>query len=74
MFAASDQRMYAQPSLNPSGLKKKMLYCPLGAKTWVGQSEIFIFPPFSLFGLIFLSFDGLIFNFFFSLWADIFQF
>ena len=49
-----------RPRLGPK--KKKMLYCVLGAKTWVGRSEIlfFFFPFFSfssLFGLILLSFE-----------------
>ena len=39
---------------------KKMLYCPLGAKTWVGQWKSFFFFNLlffsSLFGQIFLSF------------------
>ena len=51
------------------GLQIKMLYCPLGATTWFGHSEIFFFLNFfflnSLFGLIFLSFEC--FNTFLSL-------
>ena len=43
---------------------KIMIIRPKGAKTWVGQSEIFFFFFFSsLFGLIFLSFECLIFFF-----------